>query len=220
MSNIQIPSFNLNADALDIKNDKELEEAIAKEGRRFEPGNVTLKITKPRFHINKETQVATCAKDPTWFNVAVTLEAADGRTKDYFIQVPTSKVKYGEKGTLFVFKKFMEFMGGIGESVTMQNLGKLVPKYFASEEAMAKNLTGKTLNVDMGYDGPHAEKCDDDTYKLVLKSGDYSEDGEVVKLPDIASMKVFAESKGVKLSFVEILKINSAVKAVKTEGWE
>ena len=220
MSNeaIQIPEFNLNADALDIKDDKELQAAIEKEGRRgFEPGNYGLKVTRPRYHANKDTKLVTCAKDPTWFNVAITLESADGRAKDMFIQVPTSKVKYGPKGTLFVFKKFVETMAGFGEAVNLNNLGAIVKKYFSSEDAL-KKLEGKELTVDIGYEGPHAVK-EGENYKIALKSGDLTEDGAVVLLPDVASAKVYAASKGIELSFPEIQKIHSTVKAVKAEGW-
>ncbi len=216
-----IPKFNLNADSLDITSDADLASAIEKEGRKgFDPGNVKLKIAKPRYHANKTTGEITCAKDPTWFNVAVSLQSADGRSKDYFVQVPTSKVKYGngEKSTLFVFKKFVEFMSGIGEAVSLNNLGKLCEKYFGSEDAL-KALEGKELDVDLGYDGPHAEKSGDQ-YKIVLKTGDYQEDGETVLFPDFASAKVFANAKGIELSRVEVLKINTAIKAVKTEGWD
>jgi hypothetical protein len=220
---MKIPSFNLNADALDIKDDASLAAEIEKEGKRgFEAGNYTLKLTKPRFHANKVTGLVTCAKDATWFNVACTLESADGRSKDYFVQVPTSKVKYGAKGTLFVFKKYVEFMAAIGESVNLNNLSKVTQKYFSSEETL-KRLEGKEVVVDVGYEGAHAEK-EGESYKIVLnKKGDTLQlDGATVLLPDFASAKVYAESQdpSIKLEFAEIVKLHSAIKQASNEGWK
>lgn len=228
MSNaVQIPSFALNADALDIKDDKSLQEAIDKEQKRgLDAGNYTTKVTNPRFHANKDTGLVTCKGDPTWFNVAVTLETADGRGKDYFVQVPTSKVKYGPKGTLFVFRKYVEFMAAIGENVNLSNLSKITQKYFASEDTL-KRLAGKEIVVDIGYEGPHAEKVTKDgneVFQIVLnKKGDLLQlDGEPVLLPDFASCKVYAESQDppLKLEFPEIQKLHSNVKQASTDGWQ
>jgi hypothetical protein len=218
----EVPSFNLDATNLDITTDEALQEAIEKEQRKgFDPGRYTLRLSKPRFHANKDTKSIFCKNDPTWFNVVVTLESADGRSKDYFIQVPTTKVKYtGGKGkdTLFVFGKFCEFMAAIGEAVSLQNLSKIVPKYFASEETL-KKLDGKEIDVDMAHEGAYAEKVDD-LFKIVLKTGDYQEDGETVMFPDFNSAKTFAAAKNIELSFVEVKKLHSKVKpAEKKEGW-
>jgi hypothetical protein len=220
---IEIPSFNLDASNLDITSDADLQAAIEKEQKKgFEPGRYTLKIVNARFHANKDTKSIFCASDPTWFNVAVTLESADGRSKDYFVQVPTTKVKYtGKKGkdTLFVWTKFCEFMAAIGEAASLTNLSKLAPKYFGSEETI-KTLNGKEIDVDMAHEGAFAEK-EGDLFKIVTKAGDYQEDKETILFPDFNSAKTFAEVKGIKLSFVEVKKLHSKIKpAAKQEGWE
>lgn len=218
---MEAPKFNLSATNLDIKDDAELAAAIEKEGKRgFDVGNYTVKTTNPRYHANKETGSIFCKGDATWFNVVVTLEQ-DGRSKDHYIQVPTSRIKYGDKkgGTLFVFKKFVEFMSGIGETVSLNNLGKICEKYFSSEDAL-KKLADKELTVDFGYQGPHAAKVEDEQYVIMIKDKPLEEDGEALRFPDVASAKVFADAKGLKLSYPEIVKIHSNVKPVKTEGWD
>lgn len=217
-----VPEFNFGGEEIDLT-DEQLAEEMEKEKRRgFEPSNYRLKIENARFHKNKDTQDIHCAGDKDWINIAVTCASADGRSKDYFVQVPISKkVRYGEKNKLFTFGKFCEFMAAVGVAVTMPNRFKVIQKYFSNEEAIAQ-LNGKEIDVEMSYNGFHAERMEDDQFKVVSKKGEpLKEDGEVLTFPDFAAAKVYAASKEIKLVYCEISKLNSAVKPQgKDENWD
>jgi hypothetical protein len=217
---IEVPKFELNENSLEFQSDEQLQAELAKDGGKrkgFEPGNYKLKIVNPRFHVNEKTGSILC-KDPTWFNVRLTLESADGRSKEYFVQVPTSRLKYGPNDTMFVYKKFQEFMAAIGEPVSLNRLGKLCEKYFSSEDAL-KKLSGIEIDVDMGYVGSHIEKVGDN-YKIVHKRQDLSDGGQVIMFPDFQSAKAYAQGSGIEITFVEITKLNPNIKPVEVKGWE
>lgn len=219
-----IPEFNLAATALDITSEEDLQAELAKEGRRgFEPGVYKLKTSSARFHLNKVTKSPLCVKDPTWFNIALTVTSSDERKKDLFIQVPTSKIKYGDKGTLFVFKKFCEFMASIGVAVNLQNLSKIAAKYFQNEETL-KNLNDLEIEIEMAYEGSYADKQPDgESFKIRTKKGEaLQEDGVDVTCPDFDSAKVYAQSRGIELSYCEVKKMVPQVKpqADKSAGWD
>lgn len=146
---MQAPVFNLKASGFNSQEelDKKLDE---KPGKGFNPGNYDLQIVAADFHKNKDTQEIYCAGDPSWFNVVITAEGAEGRQQKHWIQVPTSDIHFGKKRTLMVYKKFTEFMAAIGVPVTLENLGKVVPKYFS---APADTLSGLKFNCDIGYEG-------------------------------------------------------------------
>jgi len=204
---MEAPKFNLNASNLPSQEalDAELNKP---QGKGFAPGNYDLQIIKAVFHPNKTTGSIFCAGDESWFNVELTLEGTDERTTRYWIQVPTATVHFGPKKTLFVYKKFVEFMAAIGQALTTDNLGKLVPKFFSEP---TETLVGLKLNADIGYEGPHVQKSEDGC--TIVKNGKPVEDESgVMVFPDLASAKACAEGLGIKLSYPNIVKFSSKKK--------
>ncbi len=217
---MEAPKFNLNAGNLGFKSQDELDAKVNEKagGKGFPKGNYDLQIVSADFHKNKDTQEIYCAGDPTWFNVVVTLEGTEGRTIKHWVQVPTSDIHFGKKRTLMVYKKFTEFMASIGVPVTLENLGKVIPQYFS---APGDKLPGLKLNCDIGYEGPYAERGDDGQY-LVIKGGKALEDADgVIKFPDFASAKAWAQGERIELSFTSIVKFTAMKTAPKADdsGW-
>ncbi len=200
------PEFNLNADSLDYSDEAALEADLAKSGGKYfdEPGNVDLKIIAADFHKNKETGSIYCKGDDTWFNVKLTMQGAGDKEIDHWLQIPTSKIKFGTKGTLAVYKKLQQFFFGIGEEVTLNNLGKLVKKYFADPGA---GLTGIAVNVDLGYEGPYVAKLpDSEDFAIYVKGTPLTEDGDIIRMPDRASAVQVAKGRNIQPSFVKVVK--------------
>jgi hypothetical protein len=203
------PVFNLKASNIDFDSDEALQAELDKvgNGKWFDaPGNYDLVISSAEFHKNKDTGDIFCKGDSTWFNVKLTLTAADERTIDHWIQVPTTSLKFGEKGTLAVFKKFQEFLIGIGEVVTIPKLQTLLEKYFADP----KKLVGQKVNVDIGYEGPFVAKAaDSDEYVVMVKGQPLKDEGVEVRMPDRGSAVQYAKSQGIEPSFIRILKFTA-----------
>lgn len=209
---MEAPKFNLKASNLGFKSDEDLQKELDKPtGKGFEPGNYDLQIISADFHANKTTGSIYCEGDETWFNVLIVAQGADDRTTKYWVQVPTSRVHFGAKKTLFVYKKFVEFMASLGEAITLDSMGKIVPKYFSNP---SETLVGLKFNADIGYDGPHVQKSDDGC--RIIRGGKAVEDenGPMV-FPDFQSAKACAEGLNIKLSFPNIVKFTAKKKAAK-----
>jgi hypothetical protein len=219
---MEAPKFNLNASNLGFESQEQLDAEVNKpQGKGFQPGNYDLQIISAEFHKNKITGSIYCESDETWLNVVVTLQGAEERTTKTWIQVPTTKVKFGPKNTLFVYKKFVEFMASIGEAVTLENLGKLVPKYFS---APSETLPGLKLNADIGYEGPHVAKAEDGSCTIVRGNKPVEDENGVMTFPDVASAKAVAEGMGIKLTYPNIVKFTAKKKAATASkkddsGW-
>lgn len=198
----QLPVFNLNASNLEVKSQEALDAELNKSSfARFTPGNYDFAITAAEFHKNKETGSILCAGDETWFNVAVTLTAVDGREMKVYLQVPTSKLTYGQKRTYMVYKKLINFMVGIGKPINIDNQAKVIPATFTDPS----KLIGIKVNADVGYDGAHT---DDVEGGLVIKlpNGKAVEDeGKAITFPDYASARAYAEGLGIKLQRATIV---------------
>jgi hypothetical protein len=206
-----VPQFNLTASNIDFATDEALQAELEKTGGQYfdAPGNYDLTISAAEFHKNKETGSIYCKGDATWFNVKITLASADGKAIDHWLQVPTTDIKFGEKKTLAVFRKFQQFLFGIGEAVTIEKLNALCQKYFANPA----KLVGQKVNCDLGYEGPYVHKQADDVYVVMVKGKPMQEDGADVSLPDRSSAVQYAKSQGVEPSFIRVLKF-TAKKAV------
>jgi hypothetical protein len=204
---MEAPKFNLNKSNLGFESQEQLQSQLDKpSGKNFDKGNYDGEITAADFHKNKETGSIYCEGDETWFNVALTVVGADDRQAKYWLQVPTSTVRFGKKGTLFVFKKFVEFMASIGVTVTLDNLGKVVPQYFSEP---SKTLVGKKANFDIGYEGAYVER-DEEGCRIIRGGKPVMDDGEVMTFPDFQSAKAAAEALRIKLTYPSILKWNPA----------
>ena len=211
---IEAPKFNLGLANLEFKDEAEFEKA-KEGGKGFQPGNYDLQIVAAEFHKNKTTGSIYCDKDPTWFNVKLKLAGAEERTCQYWVQVPTSKLKFGDKGTMFPAKKFTEFMAAIGLPVALADLGAVVPKWFSDPS----KLVGRKCNVDIDYEGAHAKKVGDE-FVIVKGDGKSVEDeaGKAVSFPDFDSAKNYAEGLGLTLRYPSIVKFNPAPAAKKADA--
>lgn len=208
------PVFNLTAGNIPFETDEELQAELAKtNGKYFDaPGNYDLIISAAEFHVNKETGSIYCKGDKTWVNVKITLSSTDGKTIDHWLQVPTTSLLYGEKGSLAVFRNFQGFVFGIGESASINTLQKILEKYFKDPS----KLVGQKVNVDLGYKGDFVERADDGNYVVMVKGKPMQEDGVDVKLPDRSSAIQHAKSMGIEPGFLKVLKF-TAKKSAKTK---
>lgn len=220
---MEAPKFNLSAGNLGVASQEELDQKMNEKsgGKGFAPGNYDLQIVQADFHKNKDSGSIFCDGDPTWFNVLIVAEGAEGRQTKYWLQVPTSSLKFGKKQTFFVFKKFSEFMAAIGVPVTTDNVSKVVPQYFS---APSDSLVGRKFNCDIGYEGSHVAKQEDGSYVINNKGKAVTgDDGEVMAFPDVGSAKAIAEGLGIKLTFPNITKFNPAkaapTAAKQDDGW-
>lgn len=215
------PVFNLSANNIDIT-DEALQEELAKTGGKWfdDAGNYDLTITAADFHVGKETKTIYCPGDSTWVNVKVTL-SLDDKSVDTWIQVPTTSLSFGEKKTFGPYRKFQQFMFGIGEAPTTATIQKLLMKYFAKPSV----LVGMKVNVDLGYEGAYVAKvADSDEYNVIIKGSPMKEDGVEVRLPDRSSAIQFAKSKGIAPSHLSVRKFTAkkakaAPKAVANSDW-
>lgn len=211
---IEAPQFNLSQGNLGFKDDAEFQKSM-EGGKGFQPGNYDLKIVAAAFHKNKTTGSIYCAKDPTWFNVQVTFAGPDDRSCKYWVQVPTSSLKFGEKKTTFPAKKFTEFMAAIGLPCALADLGAVVPKWLTDPS----KLIGKGCNVDVDYEGAHAKK-EGSEYVIVRGDGKVLEDESgkpAGPFPDFDAAKNYAEGQGIDLRYPEIVKFNPAPAAKKAD---
>lgn len=198
------PVFNLNASNINF-DDESLQAELSKKGGNYfdSPGNFDLVISAADYHANKVTGETTCKGDSSWYNVKLTLASADGKTVDHWLQIPTDSIEFGEKKTLMMFRKFQEFLIGLGEVVTIAKLQSLLTKYFVD----MKKLVGLKINVDLGYEGPYVEKApESDEYRLIVKGHPMKDDGVEVRLPDRSSAIQYAKSQGIEPSFLRVLK--------------
>lgn len=215
VSGIQAPEFNLNAADLDFSNDAELQDELNKSGGKYfdDPGNVDLEIVAADFHKNKETGSINCAGDATWFNVVLTLRGAGDKEIKHWMQVPTTRIKYGKKDTLAVYKKLQQFLFALGEEVTLNSIGALMKKYFTDPGAA---LVGIKVNVDLGFEGAYVAKLpDSEEYGIYVGGKTVKEDGKDLRCPDRSSAVQVAKGRGIEPSFVKVVKFTASKIAAK-----
>lgn len=186
----------------------------------FEPGNYTLKVTEAAYHTKKGTN-SIAANDPSWVNVVLTLEGADGRKIRHWVQVPTSTPRFigkNGKSTLFPFKQLQAFAAALGVTIDASNYTTEVEKLF--NEAGLKALVGAEVNLDIGFTGPYVKFVEKGKYKIVMNGTELADE-----FPDIDSAKVYALTNYNKNleTFAQIVKFNPAaapvLKAVAQEKW-
>lgn len=205
---VNVPQFNLNASNINFETDEALQAELAKKGGNYftEPCNVDLVIAAAALHANKDTGEIFCKGDKSWFNVKLTLKSADDKSIDHWVQVPTDKLEFGEKGTLAVFRKLQEFLIGLGEVVTIAKMQSILEKNFIDLD----KLVGKKVNVDLGYEGPYVAKVPDtEEYAVYVKGHALKDDGVEVRLPDRSSAIQYAKSQGIDPGFIHILKFTA-----------
>lgn len=215
-------------------NVEQIEADIAAEGktsRFFDPGKYTLKIIEVDYHINKTTNSIACPKDSTWFGVKVVVGAEDGRTKDIYLQIPTSSVYYNKensKAPLFVFKKLTEFMASIGVKLTTSNVTTVIKEFFDGDGqtlASPDKLLGQSVTLEIGYNKNSVQYTETGEYVVVIKRKPLlNEDGSEMTFPDKDAAKIAAAELGFSnlQEFPEILRYyegSYVAKEVKKAAW-
>jgi hypothetical protein len=188
-------------------NASDIEMQIASESKLkgFEPGTFTLKIKAADLHKNKVTGNIACEKDPSWFNVMVVLESADGRTTQHYLQIPTKKLTYNEtnsKSPYYVFRNLQKFMGAVGIELTVETVGEVIPAFFANDGVSLtypEKLIGQTVTVDIGFSGSHVRRNDEGKFILVnKKNAILDENGKEQTFVDLDSAKIVASELGIR----------------------
>jgi hypothetical protein len=134
----QVPNFNFGKTKIDVTQVNEELANAGKKSKVFQPGNYTLVIRNPKYHVHKATGVITCI-DPNWVAVSMDLVGADERTKFFYITIPVTSDPYWRsngKQNLFKFIELQRFMAGFGVSLTVENMAEVIPAYFGSEAAL------------------------------------------------------------------------------------
>ena len=208
--------FSLNANNLGYASDEELQAEVTKTGSKFfdDPGNFNLTIAAANYHPSKDTGSIYCKGDGTWANIKLSLKDDKERELNHWLQVPTQEIVFGPKKTLFVFKKFQEFLLGIGVQVSMTSLQGVMEKWFTDPA----KLVGQELNADLGYEGDHVAKAtDSDEYEIIVSGKPMAEDGKPVRLPDRSSAIQYSKSMGIDPGYIRVLKF-TARKVLKTRS--
>lgn len=216
MSNeVLMPKFVFN----DLSTEDEIQAAIesANKPKFFEPGSYDLRI------INAEIK-GPSKSDPTWVQVTLELQGADGREIKHYLLVPTNSFRFKSangKETMFIYTKLREFLASIGEEVSADKARTVIPKLFSNPAV----LVGRALSVDIGYDGYHIARLADKTYRILDKAG---KEVNELTFPDreaaiaAAAELGIAERTGGKTElkrFTSILKFHEAIDKDDNDDW-
>lgn len=212
------PVFDLSAANIGFEKDEDLQAELDKSrGKYFDaPGNIDLVVTSAAFHPNKVTGSIYCKGDESWVNVKVTFSGPDGRSIDHWLQVPTTSITFGPKKILGLFKKYQQFLFGIGETTTVATLSKVTNKYFQDPA----KLVGQKVNVDLGYENDHVAPVGSG-FGVIVKGKPLQEDGADVVLPDRSSAIQHAKAIGIEPGFLRVLKFTpkKSAKTTKASDW-
>lgn len=212
-----------------------INEDIEKEGNGLNfltPGTHTLVIKELEYHKNKDSGKITCTKDVTWFNVKASLETEDGKSKDIYLQIPTTKLMYNEansKKPYFVFRKLSEFMAAVGVELTADNVSEVVPAFFSGDGvalATPEKLVGQTVTLDIGYSANSIQRTDEGTYNAYVKNKPLlGADGKVLEFADPDAAQIKAAELGIAKElqrFPDVTKIHAGgytAKEAKKTAW-
>ncbi len=199
----------------DIKSDKDLEELNEAEkpnfNKSFEPGLHNLKIT------GVELTTKECT-DPTWKNVKYEFEGTqEGQTIKHWVMIPTKSTRYGEKKTLYVFNKLVNFCQGLGlVDITSDTVGTLKTHFFGGFDSQV----GKLVDATIGYTKYHLKYLPEDkTYNLMTPKYEavVGTDGQPIAFNGYDEAKAHCLEKGLTFNgFPEILDFKPAAKPIKT----
>lgn len=217
---IQVPKFNFTGST--IKTEAEMaaesDKAGGSGGKYLKPGRHEVTIT--------EVEYKGLAKDQNWGKFTLTLTGTGDKTIKSFLIVPFRDVMYvgaSGKPTAFMYKKFKEFMAGLGVEVTVESLGDVLPQYFGNGGA---GLVGLNVAIEVGYEGNYtryAGKAEngEKKYNIVFADGALLMDRQlqVINFPDYASATNYAEANQIKLqAFPEILSYSQPSRGNVTAG--
>lgn len=135
-----MPKFNFSNAT--FKSEAALQEATGKKGggKVMQPGKHEVTIAAAEFRGMSE-------KDPSWAKVSITLQGTGEKKVMDMLLVPTADIVYGANKTLFPYKKLQNFLGALGYTLTVENLGEVLGSTLSRPE----QLIGKNLAVEVGY---------------------------------------------------------------------
>lgn len=216
MSDFTMPVFKFNK--ADVITAEELEKAKTDSAgggvKRLKPGNHDLKVISATAHKQN-------ANDPTWYSYKVVLANAEGTEMVHYAMVPTVSPRFnkvGGKSPLFLFMKLVEFVNAVGENLPPNDLS-IIGKLFGEGK-----LVGKTLNVDLGYEGEHIRMVERGAYQIVDKKDQpviFAGNDAAITYPDYESARGDALNNDINLTNLGIVKLHQPKKAAKaSEGWD
>ncbi len=202
MSNSNLmPKFDFSKST--VKTTEELEALAPKRGESkfFRPGRHEVVIAGVEY--------TGTAKDPNWGKLTITYGGTGEKTIKDFVLIPFSDIKYGEKQTVYPFKKLQNLVAGLGLVLTPENMGDVMTTLFKDTTV----LTGLHLIIEVGYQNGHLKfsrnGADESVVNIVEKNGDLLTDGvskEALIFSDADSALAYAEQKGLKVDrFVNVI---------------
>lgn len=210
----EMPQFNFDDCQL---TDEEVEAKEKSEGGAFfRPGSHDVVIQEAKYKGQ--------AKDPNWGTLEVTYEGTGGKTIKDFPLIPfrTPVYKSGEKETMFPWKKFKAFCGGLGIAVQRSTLESVCKTHFAD---LAK-LKTYPMKIRVGFQGGYvAGSGDGNSFKIVLGDGNDLIDPktkEPLLFADRAAAHNYAQEKKLRVDkYVSVLEyVKSDVKNdAASGGW-
>jgi hypothetical protein len=212
----ELPVFKFNkSDVVSVEEFEKAKADIENGGKkRLEVGNHDLKVVS--LHANSQN-----ATDPSWYSYKITLADSEGREIRHYAMIPTKSARFekeGSKQPYFLFIQLQKLLNAFGIQLSPNDLSPLA-KLIGEDK-----LVGKTVNVDVGYDGPHVKMLEKGVYTIVDKNDQQlrDEEGETLTYPDFDSAKGDSLNRNIKLAFLSILKFNQPKKAVTTKaaGWD
>ncbi len=145
-----------------------------KVGKVFSPGKYDLQIIEASLNTSEANPEGRSKGDPTWLVYRIKLGDALGRSITTFVLAPTEDLTYKKPGMkkehrLLMANKFKEFVKGIGENASVDNLGNVLNKLFASPEA----LVGKVATALIGYKNNYISyNPESKSYQIVNRKGE------------------------------------------------
>lgn len=215
MSNLELPRFNFSSAT--IKTEDELAALEATQGKKGDKY-----LSKPgKYEVVIQTIEVTgpATSDPTWHKVRFTYMDAGERTIRDTVMVPTTDLVYGEKKTLFPFKKLQRFTGALGYELTASNVGEIMKTVFGQ----LKKLEGRPVSIEVGYQSAYIKYMGKDgeasVYNIIDRDGNPVRDAELnaVKFPDVDSAKNYAASASIQLGFANVLAYEKSAAGVAAQ---
>ena len=176
-----LPKFELDS-STEFANEEEFQAELKKSTTTnsiFSPGIYDVKIVDAFYD-------KPCASDKTFQGYVINLAGAQGKKIGMYLNVPTTKWRFGKKESMFPTSKVTKFLHAIGipeESLqTKIDVMENIKNVFSSLEGL-ESLEGKELTVSIGYNRPYIQWVDKDDegnnrYEICMKNAPSLRDSE------------------------------------------
>ena len=133
--------------------------------------------------------------DPNWYDLSLTVEASNGKTRRGFFAVPTSKLTFGKFDSKREYYKFRELLKAIGvsEAAMREDMAKVVDTLLNN----TASLMDMQVSVVVGYDAVHPKKNEDGTWMLATYKGEEHALAVGKSFPDRDAVLAFGALKGI-----------------------